>query len=330
MKKAAVPSILVAVILLAVGVTAEAQQPKKIPRIGYISGTGNEKNQGPYVEALRQGLRELGYIEGKTFIIEYRGAEGKLDRIPALAVELVEAHVDVLVAPILPAIVAAKQASKTIPIVIVADIEPVGSKLVDSLARPGGNITGVSTLAQDLSGKRLELLLEVVPRLSRIAVLRDVKSQNSIIQFKEYETIAHGLKLQIQPLDVSGAKPDLEAAFNAATQARCDALVTITNANILMQQKSVVELAKKHKLPSMFQGGTWVDSGGLMSYSTDEVAAFRRVATYVDKILKGSRPAELPVEQSTKFEFVINLKTAKEIGLNIPQSVLFRADRVIR
>ena len=330
MKNTGLSSILIAMTLLTVVVIADAQQPKKVPRIGYISGTGNEKNQGPYVEALRQGLRELGYIERKTFIIEYRGAEGKLDRIPALAVELVEAHVDVLVAPILPAIVAAKQASKTIPIVIVADIEPVGSKLVDSLARPGGNITGVSTLAQDLSGKRLELLLEVVPRLSRIAVLRDVKSQNSIIQFKEYETIAHGLKLEIQPLVVSGAKPDLEAAFNAATQARCDALVTITNANILMQQKSVVELAKKHKLPSMFQGSTWVDSGGLMSYSTDEVAAFRRAATYVDKILKGSRPAELPVEQSTKFEFVINLKTAKEIGLNIPQSVLFRADRVIR
>jgi putative ABC transport system substrate-binding protein len=309
---------------------AQGQQPAKISRIGYISGTGNEKNQGPYVEALRQGLRELGYVEGKTFTIEYRGAEGKLDRIPALAVELVEAHVDVLVAPLLPAIVAAKQASKTLPIVMVANVEPVRSNLVDSLARPGGNITGLSTLAQDLSGKRLELLLEVIPRLSRIAVLRDAKSQNSIIQFKEYEAMAHGLKLEIQPLDVSGAKPDLEAAFNAATRGRSDALVTITNANLLMQQKSVADLAKKHKLPSMFQGHTWVDAGGLMSYSTDELAAFRRAATYVDKILKGARPADLPVEQSTKFEFVINLKTAKEIGLNIPQSVLFRASRVIQ
>ena len=266
----------------------------------------------------------------KTFTIEYRGAEGKPDRIPTLVSELINLSVDVLIAPILPAILAAKQATKTTPIVMVAGVDPVASKLVDNLARPGANLTGISTLAQDLSGKRLELLIELIPRLSRVAVLRDVDSRNSTIQFEEYETSARVLKLGLQSLDVRGAKPDLEGAFLAATKGRNDAVVVITNANIFMQQKRIADLAIKNKLPSIFHGSTWVDSGGLMSYSTDELSAFRRAATYVDKILKGAKPADLPVEQATKFEFVINLKTAKQIGLNIPQSVLFRADRVVR
>jgi ABC-type uncharacterized transport system substrate-binding protein len=329
MKKAAVP-ILCAVVLLAVAVLAEAQQPSKIPRIGYISGTGNETNQGPYVEALRDGLQKLGYIEGKNFAIEYRGAEGKPDRIPAIVSELVERQVTVLIAPILPAIVAAKQATKTIPIVMVAGVDPVANKLVDSLARPGGNLTGLSTLAQDLSGKRLQLLAEVVPRLSRVAILRDLDSRNSSIQFEEYQASARALKLELQSLDVRGANPNVDDAFLIATKGRNDALITITNANLLLQQRRVVDLAIKNRLPSMFHGSTWVDSGGLMSYSTDEISAFRRAATYVDKILKGAKPAHLPVEQITKFEFAINLKTAKQIDLNIPQSVLFRADRVIK
>jgi ABC-type uncharacterized transport system substrate-binding protein len=318
------------VVLLAVAVLAEAQQPSKIPRIGYISGTGNETNQGPYVEALRDGLQKLGYIEGKNFAIEYRGAEGKPDRIPAIVSELVERQVTVLIAPILPAIVAAKQATKTIPIVMVAGVDPVANKLVDSLARPGGNLTGLSTLAQDLSGKRLQLLAEVVPRLSRVAILRDLDSRNSSIQFEEYQASARALKLELQSLDVRGANPNVEDAFLIATKGRNDALITITNANLLLQQRRVVDLAIKNRLPSMFHGSTWVDSGGLMSYSTDEISAFRRAATYVDKILKGAKPAHLPVEQITKFEFAINLKTAKQIDLNIPQSVLFRADRVIK
>jgi putative ABC transport system substrate-binding protein len=304
-KKADVLSILFVVVLLAVAVITEAQQPTKIPRIGYISGTGNETNQGPYVEALRQGLRELGYIEGKNFTIEYRGAEGKTDRIPSLTIDLIESQVNVLIVATLPAILAAKQATKATPIIMVATLDPVANKLVDSLARPGGNLTGISTLAQDLNAKRLELLMEVVPRLSRVAVLRDTDSQLATLQFKEYEAAA-------------------------ATNGRNDALITITNANLFVQQKRLADLAIRNKLPSMFQGSTWVDSGGLMSYSTDEVGAFRRAAAYVDKILKGAKPADLPVEQMTKFEFVINLKTAKQIGLNIPQSVLFRADRVVR
>jgi putative tryptophan/tyrosine transport system substrate-binding protein len=317
-------------VLFALYVFAEAQQSLKIPRIGYVSGTGNPSNPGPYVEALRQGLRDLGYVEGKNIAIEYRGAEGKLDLIPSLVKELVQLKVDVLVVATLPAILAARQATKTIPIVMVTSTDPIASKLVDSLARPGGNITGLSTLAQDLSGKRLELLTEVVPRLSRVAVLRDVDSQNSAIAFKEYEATARALKIQLQSMGVQGSNPDLEGAFQAATKGRTNAIITITTANLFIQQKRIADLAITNRLPSMYQGSTWVESGGLMSYSTDDLAMYRRAATYVDKILKGTKPADLPVEQPTKFEFVINLKTAKQIGLTIPQSVLFRADRVIK
>ena len=220
MKRTAVLSILVAVVLLAVAVIAEAQQPKKIPRIGYVSGTGDATNQGPYVEALRHGLRHLGYIEGKNIVIEYRGAEGNLDRIPSLVAELVQLKVDALIAPIPGAIRAAKQATNTIPVVMVAGIDPVATGLIDSLAHPGGNITGLSTLAHDLSGKRLELLKEVVPQLSRVAILLDVESQSSVINFKEYETVARALNIQIQSLEVRGLKPDLESAFQTATKAR--------------------------------------------------------------------------------------------------------------
>jgi ABC-type uncharacterized transport system substrate-binding protein len=308
----------------------EAQHPTKIPRIGYISGTGNQTNHGPYVEALRQGLRDLGYIEGKNFTIEYRGAEGKTDRIPSLTIDVIESQVNVLIVATLPAILAAKQATRTTPIIMVATLDPVANKLVDSLARPGGNLTGISTLAQDLNAKRLELLMEVVPRLSRVAVLRDADSQASTLQFKEYEAAARVLKIELQSIDVRGPNFDLENALLAATKGRNEALITITSAPLFVQQKRLADLAIRNKLPSMFQGSSWVDSGGLMSYSTDELGAFRRAAAYVDKILKGTKPADLPVEQMTKFEFAINLKTAKQIGLNIPQSVLFRVDRVVR
>ena len=320
----------VCLVLFTVCFSVEAQQPKKIPRIGYVSGTGTVSDQGPYVEALRQGLRDLGHVEGKTFIIEYRGAEGNADRIPALVSELVELQVNVLVAPIVGAILPAKQATKTIPIVMVAGVDPVSTKLVDSLARPGGNLTGLSTLAQDLSGKRLELLKEVVPRLARVAVLRDLDSRNSAIQFDEYRSSTRAINLELQSLDVRGPNPDLENAFQLAGKGRNDALITITNANLFIQQGRIANLAIKTRLPSMFHGSTWVDSGGLMSYSTDELSAFRRAATYVDKLLKGSKASDLPVQQVTKFEFVINLKTAKRIGLTIPPNVLARADRVIK
>jgi len=195
-----------------------AQQPTKIPRIGYISETGNQTNQGPYVAALRQGLRELGYIEGKNFTIEYRGAEGQPDRIPSLTIELIERQVNVLIVATLPAILAAKQATKTTPIIMVATLDPVANKLVDSLARPGGNLTGISTLAQDLNGKRLELLMEVVPRLSRVAVLRDADSQFATLQFKEYEAAARVLKIELQSIDVRGPNPDLEKRASGCNQ----------------------------------------------------------------------------------------------------------------
>ena len=309
--------------------TVWAQQ-LKIPRIGYVSGTGSPADAGPYIEALRQGLRDLGYVDGKNIAIEYRGADGKPERYASLVNELIQRKVDVIVVPTLPAILAARTATKTIPIVMVANIDPVAAGLVDSLARPGGNITGLSTLAQDLSGKRLELLKEVVPRLSRVGVLRDADSQNAAVAFKDYEATAHALKVQLRSLGLRGPNLDLEGAFQAASKERMDAIITITNSNLLIQQKRIADLAIRNRLPSMYQGSTWVEFGGLMSYSTNDIDAFRRAAIYVEKILKGVKPNDLPVEQSNKFELVINLKTAEQIGLTIPQSVLYRADKVIK
>jgi ABC-type uncharacterized transport system substrate-binding protein len=321
----ALPALILAIIHL-----AEAQQPAKIPRIGYVSGTGNASDQGPYVEALRQGLRDLGYIEGKNFAIEYRGAEGKLDRMAGLVGELLQLKVDVLIVPVLSAIRAAKQLTKTIPVVMVSNVDPVATGIVDSLARPGGNITGLATLNRELSGKRLELLKEVVPRLSRVGVLKDAEAETAPFDFKEYQAAGRMLKVQLQSLEVQGQIPDLEAAFQAAVKERADALITITSAKLFLHQKQIVNLAIKNRLPSMYQGSTWVESGGLMSYSTNDLDMYRRAATYVDKILKGTKPADIPVEQPMKFEFVVNLKTAKQIGLTIPQSVLYRADKVIK
>ena len=320
-------SLLTAVLLTTVSLTG-AQQPAKIPRIGYVSGTGDPSNPGPYVEAFRQGLRDLGHIDGKNIVIEYRGAEGKLDRIPSLVAELVQLKVDVLVLPIPSAIHAAKQATRTIPIVMVTGSDPVADGLVDSLARPGGNITGLSTLSRELSGKRLELLTEVVPRLSRVGVLRDADEQSGV--FKEYEAAARAIKIQLQSLEVRGLNPDIEGAFQAAAKGHVRALITVTSAPLFLQRKRIADLAMKNRLPSMYQGSTWVEAGGLMSYSTNDLGAFRRAAYYVDKILKGAKPADLPVEQPTKFELVINLKTAKALGLTIPPLVLMRADKVIK
>ena len=330
MKKARLSSILIAVLMLAVAVMAEAQQPKKVPRIGYLSGTGNASNPGPYVEALRQGLRELGYVEGKNFVIEYRGAEGKPDRMPSLITELVQLKVDVLVVPIISAIRAAKHATKTIPIVMVAQEDPVAAGFVESLAHPGGNITGLATLQRDLSGKRLELLTEVVPRLSRVGVLRNPDEQNGAIGFKEYEAAARALKIRLQSLDVRGPNPDLAGAFLEAVKGRANAVITITNGPLFRNSKRITDLALKNRLPSVYEGNTWVEAGGLMAYSANDLELYRRAATYVDKLLKGGKPADLPVEQPTKFEFAINLKTAKALNLTIPQSVLYRADKVIK
>jgi putative ABC transport system substrate-binding protein len=309
---------------------AEAQQAGKIPRIGYISGTYNPNNPGPYVEALRRGMRELGYTEGKNFIVEYRGAEGKFETIPAIVAELVRLKVDVLVLPLFGAIDAAKKATKTIPIVMITQVDPVAAGLVATLAHPGGNVTGLATLQRDLSGKRLELLSEVTPGLSRVGILRSTNEAVSTIGFKEYENAARALKVQVQSLEVRESKIDLEVPFKEALKARADALITITSNPLFSRAKGVVQLAIKHRLPSMYEGSSWVDAGGLISYSANDIEVSRRAASYVDKILKGARPADLPVEQPTKFELVINLKAAKQIGLTIPPNVLARADKVIK
>ena len=245
MKKAGVLSIPFVVVLLAVAVLAEAQPQAKIPRIGYVSGTGDSSNPGPYVEALRQGLRDLGYVEGKNIVIEYRGAEGKSERMPSLVTELVELKVDVLVLTI-GAILAAKQATKTIPIVMVTQVDPVATGLVDSLARPGGNITGLATLQRDLSGKRLELLTEVVPGLARVGVLRDTKGPVSARGFKDYEAAARALKIRLQSLDVRGPNPDLEGAFREAVKGRANAVVTITSNPLFRNSKRITDLALKN------------------------------------------------------------------------------------
>ena len=328
MKKPGLLSILFVVVLLAV--IAEAQQTAKVPRIGYLLRTGDSKNPGPQVEGFRQGLRDLGYIEGKNILVEHRYIEGKSDSIPSLVAELVQLKVDVLVLGPLPAIRAAQQATKTIPIVMVTTQDPVATGLIGSLARPGGNITGLATLGRELSGQRLELFKETVPRLSRVGVLWDANAPGPKIGFKEYESAARALKIQLQSLEVRGPNSDFDGVFQAAAKGRVNGLITITNPLLTRYAKRIADLAIKNRMPSMYERAEYVKAGGLVSYSTNDLEPYRRAAYFVDRILKGAKPADLPVEQPTKFEFIINLKTAKQIGLTIPQSVLFRADKVIK
>ena len=315
------------------GAVAQAQQPARIPRIGYVTSTGNSNNPGPSGNAFRQGLRDLGYVEGKNILVEYRYIEGDPDRIPGLLAELLQLKVDVLVATSPTAIRTAKQATKTVPIVMVTTQDPVAAGMVDSLARPGGNVTGLTQLARDLSGKRLELLKEAIPTLSRVGVLTVAGPPPTGLStaLKEYEAAARALKIPMQSLQVvRGPNPDLEGAFRDAVKGRVNALITARNQVLTPHTKKIGDLALKNRLPSMHEVTHYVEAGGLMSYGADDVEIYRRAAIYVDKILKGAKPADLPVEQPTKFEFVINLKTAKALNLTIPQSVLFRADKVIR
>jgi ABC-type uncharacterized transport system substrate-binding protein len=328
MKKAGLSSILIAVTLLAVGVIAQAQQPKKVPRIGYLSATSPSVNP-TRIEAFRQGLRELGYVEGKNIVIEWRYAEGKPDRFPALAAELVRLKVEVIVTggpTITPAV---KEATTTIPIVMGYDSDPVGSGFVASLARPGGNITGLSALFPELSGKRLELLKEITPKLSRVAVLGTSTQPGNAQALRELELGAGALGVTLQNLDVLGPK-DIETAFRAARKGRADAVLVLQSAVLNSSRKQVAILAVRNRLPAAYGQPQYVEDGGLMSYAPSYTDLFRRSAIYVDKILKGAKPADLPVEQPTKFELVINLKAAKQIGLTIPPNVLVRADRVIK
>jgi len=319
-------------LLLAPCSSAQAQQPAKIPRIGYQTGSlGTATNPDPTTHAFRQRLRELGYIEGKNVAIEFRVTEGKGPTVEAeQARELVRLNVDVLIASAYPAIRAAKEATKTIPIVIVTTQDPVAIGLIDSLARPGGNVTGVTQLARELSGKRLELLLEMVPTLSRVGIIVTTDSINATEALKRYEEAAGALKVEHRALELGNLDSGLPAVFDVALKARVGGMIPIRNGRINRLAPRIAELAIKNRLPTMFERTGAVEIGGLAAYTADELEGYRRAAIYVDKILKGTKPADLPVEQPTKFEFVVNLKTAKQIGLTIPPNVLARADRVIK
>jgi putative ABC transport system substrate-binding protein len=307
---------------------ALAQQPGKVPRIGFLASNPLSSNAAR-IETFKKGLRELGYEEGKNIVIEWRSAEGKQDRVAALAAELVSLKVDAIVSlgpsgtPVL------KKSTTTIPIVMTNDPDPVGHGLIASLARPGGNITGLSTLAPDLSGKQVELLKEIIPKLSKVAVLGRSTQPGNDQALKELKLVAEALKLELQYLDVLSPK-DIETSFQSASEERAGAVLVLTSQVMGIHRPQVIDLAAKKRLPAMYYRSDYVEGGGLMSYSTSFTALSHRAATYVDKILKGAKPADLPVEQPTKFELVINLKTAKQIGQTIPPNVLARADRVIR
>jgi putative ABC transport system substrate-binding protein len=308
---------------------AEAQQSGKIPRIGFLQRRvpPNSANPDPLGDAFRKELRDLGYIDGKTILIEQRYGEGRDDRLHHLLEELIQLKVDLLVIPTSQGIRAAKQATTTIPIVMVTPADPVASGFIDSLARPGGNITGITRLTRGLSGKRLELLMEAAPEISRVGVVTGTTTSG----IEDYETAARSLnKLTIQSLQVRGPNPDFEGAFQAAAKGRVNALITIRDAVTAGYLKRIANLAMKYRLPSMNEDSPYVAAGGLMSYGANDADQFRRAAVYVDKILKGAKPTELPVEQPTNFELVINLKTAKQIGVTIPPQVLARADKVIK
>jgi len=316
---------LLATVFLATVPPAEAQQPKKVPRIGVLSP--GFPGPSPLLDAFRQGLHELGYVEGQNIAIEYRFAEAKPEPLPDLAAELVRLKVDVILAINTPAVQAAKNATKTIPIVFTWVSFP--DSFVASLARPGGNVTGLTTLSEDLSGKRLELLKEALPGISRVAVLWNSANPNPTYQFREMERASLQLGIQLQPLGVRG--PDeLPNAFKVATREHAGALFVIEDAVLLQHRTRILDLAAKLRLPVASSYREFAEAGGLLSYAPNLPDQFHRAATYVDKILKGTKPADLPVEQPMKFELIINLKTAKQIGLTIPPDVLARADRVIR
>jgi putative ABC transport system substrate-binding protein len=321
-------SLALSAILVALGFTVEAQQPAKIPRIGYLGGPSPSAISAR-IEAFRQGLRELGYVEGKNIVIEWRSAEEKLDRLPALAAELVRLKVDIIVTSGPIPTRAAKEATPTTPIVMAFDNDPIGNGFVASLARPGGNITGLSTLAPEISGKQLELLKETVPKLSRVAVFGTSTMPGHAQVLKEVELAAGALKVKLQNLDVLDPK-DIETAFRAASKGRAEAVLVLASAVFASQRTQIADLAIKSRLPAIYSNSFYVDAGGLMTYGVSFTDLDRRAATYVDKILKGRTPADLPVEQPMKFEFIINLIAAKQIGLTIPPNVLVRADKVIR
>jgi putative ABC transport system substrate-binding protein len=314
--------------LLTTAAVAQAQPTTKIFRIGYLAGSSMTVNAAR-IEAFLQGLRELGYLQGKNVVLDYRAAEGKSERYPALASELVSLKVDVIVTAGAASTRAAKAATSTLPIVMVQDSDPVGSGFIASLAQPGGNITGLSTLAPEISGKRLELLKEIVPKLSRVATLGTSNYPGNAQSLKETELAAAAFGVRIQYLDTLGPQ-DIEPAFRAAGRESADAVLVLQSFVLNSHRKQIVNLAIKGRHPAIYYSPEWVKDGGLMSYGVSFTDLNHRAASYVDKILKGAKPADLPVEQPVKFEFIINLKAAKQIGLTIPQSILYRADKVIK
>jgi ABC-type uncharacterized transport system substrate-binding protein len=305
----------------------QAQQANKSPRIGMLI-SGSPSTHRSRIDAFRQGLRELGYVEGRNIAIEYRYADGKFERLPELAAELVRVKVDIIVTSGSIVTPVAKKATSTIPIVMAQDNDPVATGGVASLARPGGNITGLSQMSPELNGKRLELLKEIVPKLSRVAIFGNATEPGNAPALKETEEVARTLGIKFQYVEIQ--KPDdFESAFEAATRGQAQAVIWLASPITFIHRKRIMELAAKSRLPAVYTTGEYPDVGGFMSYGPSYVDLFRRAATYVDKILKGAKPGDLPVEQPTKFELVINLKTAKQLGVTIPQSVLYRADRVI-
>jgi len=316
-------------LLFALCISAEAQQVKKLPRIGVLF-PGYPATFSLRTTAFLQGLQELGYVEGKNIMIEWRWAEDKVERLPDLAAELVKFNPNVIIANGTPAIKALKNATRTIPVVMVGVGDPVGIGLVESLRRPGGNLTGLSILAPELSGKRLELLKEVVPKLSRVAAMLNPTNPVYRPELQETNDAARSLGLQIQPVVEVSDLNTLQEGFTTLSRSRVQALLLLTDTIFYSMRGRILEYGVKSRLPAMYWQREFADDGGLMSYGPFTNDLFRRAATYVDKILKGAKPADLPVEQPKEFEFVINLKTAKQIGLTIPQSVLYRADKVIR
>ncbi len=309
-------------------ISAQAQQPNKVPRIGFLA-VPPLSALAARTDAFRQGLRELGYVEGKNIVIEWRYGDGKLDRLPALAAELVRLNVDIIITAGPADTRAAKQAARTIPIVMAQDTDPIGNGFILSLARPGGNITGLATLSPELGGKQLELLKEVVPKLSRVAVMGSSKIPGSAQALKETEAAAAALGVQLLYFDI-GTANDIESAFKSISQARTDALLVLGSPILNTKRTRVTEFAVRKRLPATYTRPEFIDAGGLMTYGANYNELYRRAATYVDKILKGAKPADLPVEQPKKCELIINLKAAKQIGLTIPPNVLARADRVIK
>jgi ABC-type uncharacterized transport system substrate-binding protein len=327
-RRLSVVSLTLSAILFALGLSAEAQQQKKIPRIGFL-GNSTAALEENLVEPFRQGLHDLGYVEGKNILIEYRWAEGNYDRFPALIGELVAQKVDIIVTAGTPASLAVKKAAPSIPLIMAAVGDPIGTGLIESLAHPGGNVTGLSAIAADLEGKRIELLREVIPKLSHVAVLWNPANTFQVISEKEVQTAARALKMKVLSLGVQ-SPAQFDDAFATIRRERPRALLVLADRIFLQNRARIMEFATKQHLPGVYAYLELVEAGGLMSYGPSYADMHRRAAIYVDKILKGAKPADIPVEQPEKFELVINVKAAKQIGLIIPPNVLAKADRVIK